>query len=40
MISLDVYLRQDLVGVLERHEQAQLSFRYGSLPGCSRRGSS
>ncbi|HWN72985.1 MAG TPA: type II toxin-antitoxin system HipA family toxin [Solirubrobacterales bacterium] len=30
MISLDVYLQEDLVGALERHEQAQLSFRYRS----------
>lgn len=28
MTSLDVYLHQDLVGTLERQEQARLSFRY------------
>jgi serine/threonine-protein kinase HipA len=29
MTSLDVYLHRDLVGTLERHEQARLGFRYG-----------
>lgn len=28
MTALDVYLHKDLVGTLERHEQAQLGFRY------------